>query len=73
VWRCQLLKLLNKKELFLFKGLRMVRSRRLELPRAFAHNDLNVARLPIPPRPHMGIVERDVAKRTALVKPCICK
>jgi hypothetical protein len=28
-----------------------VRSRRLELPRAFAHNDLNVARLPIPPRP----------------------
>ena len=29
----------------------MVRSRRLELPRAFAHNDLNVARLPIPPRP----------------------
>ena len=34
----------------------MVRSRRLELPRAFAHNDLNVARLPIPPRPlnHRG-------------------
>ena len=30
----------------------MVRSRRLELPRAFAHNDLNVARLPVPPRPH---------------------
>ncbi len=29
----------------------LVRSRRLELPRAFAHNDLNVARLPIPPRP----------------------
>src|SRR3546814_14108897 len=25
----------------------MVRSRRLELPRAFAHNDLNVARLPV--------------------------
>ena len=24
----------------------LVRSRRLELPRAFAHNDLNVARLP---------------------------
>jgi PAS domain S-box-containing protein len=32
----------------------LVRSRRLELPRAFAHNDLNVARLPIPPRPHSG-------------------
>src|SRR3546814_1292959 len=31
----------------------MVRSRRLELPRAFAHNDLNVARLPVPPRPHV--------------------
>jgi len=30
----------------------LVRSRRLELPRAFAHNDLNVARLPVPPRPH---------------------
>jgi hypothetical protein len=30
----------------------MVRPRRLELPRAFAHNDLNVARLPIPPWPH---------------------
>ena len=33
--------------------LKMVRPRRLELPRAFAHNDLNVARLPIPPRPHI--------------------
>jgi hypothetical protein len=32
----------------------MVRPRRLELPRACAHNDLNVARLPIPPRPHAG-------------------
>jgi hypothetical protein len=31
----------------------LVRSRRLELPRAFAHNDLNVARLPVPPRPHI--------------------
>ena len=38
----------------------LVRSRRLELPRAFAHNDLNVARLPIPPRPHVdkGCVRR---------------
>ena len=30
----------------------LVRSRRLELPRPFGHNDLNVARLPVPPRPH---------------------
>src|SRR3569623_1178069 len=32
----------------------VVRPRRLELPRAFAHNDLNVARLPVPPRPHVN-------------------
>ncbi len=31
----------------------VVRSRRLELPRPFGHNDLNVARLPVPPRPHV--------------------
>ncbi len=31
----------------------LVRSRRLELPRPCGHNDLNVARLPVPPRPHM--------------------
>lgn len=31
-----------------------MRSRRLELPRPFGHNDLNVARLPVPPRPHSG-------------------
>ncbi len=31
---------------------RVVRPRRLELPRPFGHNDLNVARLPIPPWPH---------------------
>ena len=30
----------------------MVRSRGLEPPRDFSHNDLNVARIPIPPRPH---------------------
>ena len=30
----------------------MVRSRRLELPRPFGHQALNLARLPIPPRPH---------------------
>ncbi len=29
-----------------------MRPRRLELPRACAHSDLNAARLPIPPRPH---------------------
>src|SRR4051812_50082187 len=32
----------------------MVRSRRLELPRGLAHSDLNAARLPIPPRPHVS-------------------
>src|SRR6056297_1844064 len=31
----------------------LVRSRRLELPRVLPHSDLNAARLPIPPRPHM--------------------
>ena len=31
----------------------MVRSRRLELPRELPHSDLNAARLPIPPRPHV--------------------
>src|SRR5688572_13634543 len=31
----------------------MVRSRRLELPRPFGHSDLNAARLPVPPRPHI--------------------
>lgn len=31
---------------------KMVRSRRLELPRELPHSDLNAARLPIPPRPH---------------------
>ena len=31
---------------------KMVRPRRLELPRGLAHSDLNAARLPIPPRPH---------------------
>ena len=30
---------------------KMVRSRRLELPRVLPHSDLNAARLPIPPRP----------------------
>ena len=41
-------------KILLNEGLKdcLVRSRRLELPRAFAHNDLNVARLPVPPRPH---------------------
>lgn len=31
----------------------MVRMRRLELPRTSVHNALNVARLPIPPQPHL--------------------
>ena len=34
----------------------MVRSRRLELPRPFGHSDLNAARLPVPPRPHVMII-----------------
>ena len=33
-------------------GCKMVRPRRLELPRELPHSDLNAARLPIPPRPH---------------------
>src|SRR5258708_32240931 len=32
---------------------RLVRSRRLELQRPFGHSDLNAARLPVPPRPHV--------------------
>ena len=32
----------------------LVRSRRLELPRDCSHSDLNAARLPVPPRPHMS-------------------
>ena len=42
----------------------VVRSRRLELPRPFGHNDLNVARLPIPPRPH---INRETGGAGALV------
>ena len=34
------------------KPVGLVRPRRLELPRPFGHNDLNVARLPVPPWPH---------------------
>ena len=32
---------------------RMVRLRRLELPRVLPHSDLNAARLPVPPQPHI--------------------
>ena len=32
----------------------MVRSRRLELPLRLKNSDLNAARLPIPPRPHLS-------------------
>ena len=31
----------------------MVRLRRLELPRVLSHSDLNAARLPVPPQPHL--------------------
>lgn len=41
----------RKKSRFLQKI--MVRPRRLELPRVLPHSDLNAARLPIPPRPHV--------------------
>ena len=34
---------------------KMVRSRRLELPRDLSHSDLNAARLPVPPRPHIHL------------------
>jgi hypothetical protein len=40
----------------LVQGQELVRPRRLELPRAFAHNDLNVARLPVPPWPHAHVI-----------------
>ena len=48
-------------EMYLFFK-RLVRSRRLELPRPFGHNDLNVARLPVPPRPHIDTDRRAVAR-----------
>ena len=37
---------------YIQKNYKMVRSRRLELPRVLPHNDLNVTRIPIPPRTH---------------------
>ena len=36
-------------------GRKMVRLRRLELPRVLAHSDLNAARLPVPPQPHRDL------------------
>ena len=45
----------------------MVRPRRLELPRVLPHSDLNAARLPIPPRPHIkvwGIYQAPLGKST---------
>src|SRR5262249_25844657 len=41
----------------------LVRSRRLELPRPFGHSDLNAARLPVPPRPH--VMKRQAARTAA--------
>ena len=35
------------------ESLEMVRLRRLELPRVLPHSDLNAARLPVPPQPHI--------------------
>ena len=45
----------------------MVRSRRLELPRELPHSDLNAARLPIPPRPHV-LGRALIAKAARVVK-----
>ncbi len=39
-----------------------VRLRGLEPPRAVAHNDLNVACLPVPPQPHKGRVRWEKEK-----------
>ena len=44
----------------------LVRSRRLELPRPFGHSDLNAARLPVPPRPHVH--EKWAAKAARLAR-----
>ena len=54
-----------------FESDKLVRSRRLELPRPFGHNDLNVARLPVPPRPHSQATADDPAAGRAapLAKP----
>ena len=37
------------------QNMKMVRSRRLELPPVLPDSDLNAARLPIPPRPHLKL------------------
>ena len=54
-----------------FESVQLVRPRRLELPRAFAHNDLNVARLPVPPWPHSHTTTGRPAagRRAPLAKP----
>jgi hypothetical protein len=53
----------------------LVRPRRLELPRPFGHNDLNVARLPVPPWPHSHTTTgRPAAGRGApLAKPVVAR
>jgi hypothetical protein len=40
-----------------YRPMRLVRSRGLEPPRACAHKNLNLARLPIPPRPHDRLLQ----------------
>ena len=47
---------------------RLVRSIGLEPPRELPHSDLNAARLPIPPLPHMTGSRRRVAERSDLEK-----
>ncbi len=61
----------------LLEGLKMperklVRSRRLELPPCCQDSDLNAARLPIPPRPHVGArksaVQPEIASSSRRIK-----
>ena len=53
------------KLLISFTFVLMVRSRRLELPLRLKNSDLNAARLPIPPRPHV-VTEAPYPKPKAL-------
>ncbi len=46
----------------------LVRSRGLEPPRVLPHSDLNAARLPVPPRPHVWLARGHLASDSANVK-----
>ncbi len=64
----------QKGDCFYLNAEKMVRSRRLELPRVLPHSDLNAARLPIPPRPHgrtcFGPLKSAVNSRDRRVANC---